>query len=282
MKSMHAFLYIFLLFFLIQPFRAMADNKSVRMQTETPKDRRMQVNPPRISRKKYEENERKYRHLHIRIRQSLPSKHGNITGRLVSPDKVRSCGASFYQAMEKLPDSFVRRSGVRYVCFMQELWVNKKPAGGVASGDTIYLKVNFPAHTVYHELFHVFDPQYENRKWTRLNPKGFLYTGSNFYEIDFTRSKQKQVDDNLKYKRFDNDFVSRYAMSFEREDRASTFACMIDEGPRFLERARKSPVIRQKMLFIIEMTEGHKLMGRDFWEKHLRIKTNDVRNLLKR
>ena len=269
MNSMRAFLHIFfLLVFLVQPFCATAANKNTRRKSDPPKVTRRQINPPKISRKKLEEKERKYRHLHIQIRQKIFS--SSVSGRLATPEQVRSSSVVFYQALEELPDSFVKRTGLRYVCFVQGLMLNKKPAGGVASGDTIYLKVNCGAHTIYHELFHIFDPKRENKKWTSLNPKGFLYTGSDFFEIDYTRSKQKQIDANLKRGRFDDDFVSQYAMSFEWEDRAETFAAMMTEGHDFLRRVRKSPVLRQKMQIIIELTEGRKLLGPDFWKKHMR------------
>ena len=264
---MRLLLHILLLCLLLQPWCASAAHRNSRRKTETPRAARRPQNPPTLSRKKLEEKEREYRHLHIQIRQRIPK--GTITGKLATPQEIRSSSTVFYTALDKLPDSFIKRSGLRYVCFVQGLKLKGVPAGGVASGDTIYLKVNCSAHTVYHELFHIFDPVRKNKKWTRLNPKGFLYTGSDFYDVDLTRSKQKQVDKNLRKQRFDDDFVSHYAMSFEWEDRAETFATMMVEGHDFLQRTRKSAVLRQKMQIIIELTEGRRLLGPGFWKKHL-------------
>ena len=78
------------------------------------------------------------------------------------------------------------------------------------------------------------------------------------------------MNGNLEEKRYDADFVSRYAMSFGHGDRAETFAYMIVEGPRFLRRTEKSPVLKKKMEYVIEITGKRDLLGKDFRGKLFR------------
>jgi hypothetical protein len=75
---------------------------------------------------------------------------------------------------------------------------------------------------------------------------------------------------NLEENRYKDDFVSRYAMSEEREDRAETFAFMIVEGNKFLRRTEKSPVMKKKMEYIIDATDRRSLLGKDFWISNFR------------
>ena len=83
-----------------------------------------------------------------------------------------------------------------------------------------------------------------------------------------TKFRRKKRQENSNSGKFDLDFVSRYAMSTDVEDRAETFAYMVTEGPRFLERAELSPVLRKKMGYIIDMIEKKRLLGKIFWERH--------------
>lgn len=207
----------------------------------------------------------KFGRVVISVRQEILSKR--ISGQLLPADRIPKEAADFFQAMQALPESFIARSGLQYVTFLSHVEVNGITAGGVASGDTIYLPVGVSRHAIYHELFHVFDPEPSDKKWTRLNDREFIYTGSQYYAADLSRSKEKKMTRNLEEKRFSADFVSRYAMSNEREDRAETFAAMVVEGPAFLRRTARSAVLKRKMEYIIEVTGKRKLLGRDFWAK---------------
>lgn len=123
--------------------------------------------------------------------------------------------------------------------------------------------------TIYHEFFHIFDPEVKDKKWKRINRRNFVYTGNVFHEA--RRSGKKRKSSKLEFTEVDykSDFVSSYAMSEEREDRAETFADMMTEGKNFLRRIEKNSVIKKKMEYIIELTDKRKLMGREFWQKHL-------------
>ena len=68
---------------------------------------------------------------------------------------------------------------------------------------------------------------------------------------------------------FDADFVSRYAMSNEREDRAETFAYMMVEGRNFLRRTQRSHVLKKKMDYIIQITTENNTLSASFWKRHL-------------
>lgn len=176
----------------------------------------------------------------------------------------------FYRSLEILPPSFLEKSRIRYVTFFENLTLKKAPASGVAWNDTIYLNVRFDSKTIYHEIFHTFDNCQINlnRKWMGLNDKKFVYTGSGFDTVKTTKFRRKRREDNLATGRFDQDFVSRYAMSTDVEDRAETFAFMVVEGPKFLKRTELSSVLKRKMEYIIDMTGKKRILGRNFWEWH--------------
>ena len=210
----------------------------------------------------------KYGSVRIRVRQVTP--RGSIAGTPVPRARVPELAERFFRAINILPENFIGRSGLKYVTFVTDLQLNNVPAAGVAAGDTIYLAADCDEHTIYHELYHIFDPPGKNKQWLKLNPGGFVYTGSAFYQEKLSKFKRRKVNVNLENDRFREDFVSRYAMSDEREDRAETFAAMIVEGERFLRRTEKSPVMKKKMAYIIDATDRRNLLGKDFWSRRFR------------
>lgn len=211
---------------------------------------------------------RKYGSVRIRVRQVTP--RGAVTGTPVPRERIPELSENFFRALNRLPESFISRSGLKYVTFVTALQLNNAPAAGVASGDTIYLAADCGAHTVYHELYHIFDPPGKNKQWLKLNARDFVYTGSVFYQERLSKFKRRKMSANLEDGRFKDDFVSRYAMSDEREDRAETFAAMIVEGEKFLRRTEKSPVLRKKMEYIIDATDRRSLLGKEFWIRNFR------------
>ncbi|MBE6363487.1 MAG: hypothetical protein E7054_07525 [Lentisphaerae bacterium] len=210
----------------------------------------------------------------IRVRQSKPG--GSIRGQLADKEQVAQAAEKFFAIMDKLPKKFVKESKLKFVTFFSTLQLNNAPAAGVAGGDRISLIANFSEKTLYHEMFHIFDQGKRTGGWSKLNHKEFIYTGSAFYERKLIGRKARQRTKNLEEGRFDDDFVSRYAMSDPKEDRAETFAAMMAEGPDFLKRSRKSAVMKKKMHYIIEMTGTGRLLGTHFWEDHLCLTSEDI------
>ena len=210
---------------------------------------------------------RTYGRITITVRQIVPK--GQISGRLPDESKVPDMAKEFFQALNELPEEFIYRTGIKTVTFLEDLKLNGADAGGVAGGGMIWLRPQAPRHTIYHEIFHIFDPDRNDKSWTKLNNRRFIYTGSDFYAADLSRSKTRKMNKNVEEHRFDYDFVSRYAMSDEREDRAETFAAMVVEGPNFLRRAAASSVMKKKMEYIIDVTGKRNLLGRDYWRQHL-------------
>ena len=221
--------------------------------------------------------ERRFGKIKIRVRQNRPGDY-DIRGNLPAESKVPEMAEKFFAGLAVLPPGFLERSRIRYVTFLDDLTLKKVPAGGIASGDTIYLNTNFEIPVVYHELFHTFDPSTQinqNRKWMSFNHRDFVYTGSGFDKMRATKFRRKKRQENLETGRFDQDFVSRYAMSTDVEDRAETFAAMLSEGPAFLDRVAKSPVLKKKMEYIIELTGKKRLLGKDFWDRHFHPEKKD-------
>lgn len=221
-------------------------------------------------------NIKKYGRHKIKVRQILPNDK-DISGKLPPQEEVKQAAKRFFAALDELPENFVKRSGLKYVTFLENPALKNIRVGGLAVGETMILPVFFRKKTIYHELFHIFDPKRENKKWRKLNRRGFVYTGSQYYDANLSRRKKKRKKQNLSSRKYNSDFVSKYAMSFEWEDRADTFAYMLVEKEKFLLRTKRSPVLKEKMLFIIEMTDNRKYIGKDFWEKCFNV--DDLRKL---
>ena len=229
------------------------------------------ASPARTEKKKKSEpwNEHRFGKIKIRVRQVRPGNY-EVRGDLPDENIVPALAERFYRSMEILPPSFLEKSRIRYVTFLNNLTLKNVPAAGVAWNDTIYLNTRAKNKTIYHEIFHTFDNCQINlnRKWMGLNDKNFVYTGSGFGALKTSKFRRKRRQDNLATGKYDQDFVSRYAMSNDVEDRAETFAFMVVEGPKFLERTEASPVLKRKMEYIIEMTGKKRILGKNFWELH--------------
>lgn len=201
----------------------------------------------------------------IVIRQEFVS--GAINGYFPSSGTVEKCAKRFYKALDYLPEELIRKSGLKYVTFLRSPSLNGKRVGGIASGNTIFLNVNFSSKTVFHEFFHIFDPCRHQKKWTDLNDRNFIYIGNKYYEAKLTRDEKKQARKSIRKRDIARGFVSDYAMSNETEDRAETFAYMIVEGKNFLRRT-KNPAVKAKMEYIMSLFTDRNLLDKAFWEKH--------------
>ena len=209
--------------------------------------------------------QKKWGNRPIMVRQQLTKQ--TISGLLPSDQTVEKCAERFYRTLDYLPESLIRKTRLKYVTFLRKLKFNNEYAGGVASGDCIYLVVDFSEKTVFHEFFHIFDPQRHDAVWRNFNDKRFTYSGSKFYKVEMSKKQRRQVKKLNRKDDIADSFVSQYAMSFEHEDRAETFAYMIVEGRNFLKRT-KNPVIKAKMEYIMDLFIKRNLLGRDFWDKH--------------
>ena len=201
----------------------------------------------------------------IKIRQKIYSQA--VQGAYPSSNAVEKAAEKFYKTLDYLPEELIRKSRLKYVTFLRYIKLNGERAAGVASGDTIYLVVDFSEKTLFHEFFHVFDPYRRNPQWTALNDKGFIYTGNKFYKANLEKKVERKARIKQSKLKIARGFVSQYAMSNEVEDRAETFAYMIVEGKKFLRRT-KNPVMKGKMEYIMELFIRRNLLSKAFWEKH--------------
>lgn len=217
--------------------------------------------------KNYRKAARKYR-FDLKAKAVFPHP---IEGEQLPLEEIEEELDRFFEALDELGVSFVKKSGLKKVMICRRISLNGMPCAGIARGDTMYLKKGFRKRTVYHEMFHIFDPKRSNKKWQRLNHKDFRYRGINFPD----RPVSKRMRNKLKrhYRKIDRDFskdfVSNYAQTNEVEDRAETFAFMIDEGTRFVTRADKSNVLFNKMLFMVDLTDRGSLLGKEYWRRKL-------------
>ena len=205
----------------------------------------------------------------IEFTTALPN--NGLAGKVQTPEQAEGELLRFFAALDVLGKKFVKQSGLKNVLIVKDLSRHGKNLTGHVSNDTIYLKYGFSKKTVYHEMFHVFDDKHDDKNWRNLNHKDFRYLGISYPNRPLDGKKQKDIDKHYrKVKRnFDADFVSKYAQSNEREDRAETFAAMIEQGPRFAAKAAKSPVLHAKMMYMVKLTGKRSLITEAAWRKKL-------------
>jgi len=215
----------------------------------------------------------------------------------------------FVGILEELPEGFVKACNVGSVWFSDEIVdMSGQHPGGVASGEGINLSVGFDRGTVYHEMFHKFECRItdsQRREWEELNPREFIYEGSQWdafvgndkyskkaaerYLKRLKAGKEKSSKERVEESRSKKDnmriaanktnetvqaaFINGYAQTTPGEDRAEVFRCMMEEGPRFFARARRSEHMRRKMEFMMRLTGTRKFLGSDFWEVHSDVST---------
>ena len=194
----------------------------------------------------------------------LPS--GEISGRAVSREEIKPLLGQFFTAIDIFPVRFLKRTGLDTVVFCHDLKLRGVPAGGVASGNVIYLASSFNSHVVYHELYHVADPSRENTKWTKLNDKKFAYGGSKFDPAEGNKRQIERAAAAREDAGLRGGFVSDYAMSSEVEDRAETFAFRVANPKVFAEQCKTSSVLTQKEALVKDMVRDFSpAMNKDFW-----------------
>ena len=210
----------------------------------------------------------------------------------------------FVGILEELPEGFVKACNVGSVWFSDEIVdASGQHAGGFASGEGINLSVGFGRGTVYHEMFHKFEcciTDSQRHEWEELNPREFIYEGSQWDTFAgndkyskkaaarhlkrIKAGKEKSSREKLEESRSKKDnmriaanktnetvqaaFINGYAQTTPHEDRAEVFRCMMEEGPRFFVRTKRSEHMRRKMEFMMRLTGTRKFMGPDFWEEH--------------
>jgi CubicO group peptidase (beta-lactamase class C family) len=213
----------------------------------------------------------------------------------------------FVSIIEELPEGFVKACNIGSVWFSDEIVdASGSHAGGFASGEGINLSMGVEKGTVYHEMFHKFEcciTDSQRREWEELNPKEFIYEGSQWdaFAGNDKRSqkdaakhlkriqagKEKSAKEKLEESRTKKDnrriaanktnetvqaaFINAYAQTTPGEDRAEVFRCMMEEGPRFFLRVERSEHMRRKMEFIMRITGTKKYLGANFWEEHSNV-----------
>jgi len=178
-----------------------------------------------------------------KINGAVPIKLGDI-----SEEKL----LVFFSSLDMLPISFIRKSNIRVVIFCSSITFNGSAAAGLATGNTIYLASD-NGWVIYHELFHIADPNRNNSRWTNLNNKNFMYRGSQFRDVKLTAAQRKKMENDPTD--YSVDFASDYAMTFEWEDRAETFTLMLADPKTFAKKAEASTVLAKKGALIKEISK---------------------------
>ena len=185
---------------------------------------------------------------------------------VLDPEEVKDFLPGFFAALDVFPVRFLRETKLHTVVLCRNLTSNGIRAGGLAGGGKISLSVPFGNKTIYHEMFHIADKKRQDEDWTRLNNKQFVYGGSVYKPVELDKKSQAKADAAKSSEMIRKDFVSDYAMSNEREDRAETFAFMVANPKRFAEMAKESPVLAKKAEHVKKIVRDFSpAMNKDFW-----------------
>ncbi|MDD3586087.1 MAG: hypothetical protein PHQ75_02790 [Thermoguttaceae bacterium] len=208
---------------------------------------------------------------HFTIVYKLDESTG-MTGTPLTGYRLEKEFTRFFDALELLPMDFIEKIKLKKVVIVKGLKIEGNDCDGASNDGLLALDEGFERSTVYHEMFHILDPFMDPKsdpEWNKCNPKGFVYTGNDFYAANLDSSKKRQVKKEKSDPNLLLHFVSEHAASFDYEDRAETFSFMIDEGKNFLKRAESSPSINAKMNYIIELTDRLGILNQAFWKKCL-------------
>ncbi len=176
---------------------------------------------------------------------------GHFTGDPVDRDKFTALLPTVLDELDRYPDRAIRRMGLRRVIVCSRLREFGQSEGGVAVGPagTIYLEAEWfdegataLRHVVNHELFHLIDyatttPWDDDTEWRAGNPAGFSYGSPGVAGTSGTSAGSSGGPG----------FVSAYARTNIREDRAEVFGWMMSDPLTVTRLARGDPGLARKV-----------------------------------
>jgi hypothetical protein len=196
---------------------------------------------------------------------------GEITGHRIDTRKSEFYLHLFAEEFALYPRSLVERSNVRRIALCQDLSCAGHPQFGIAVAhlSTIYLDVpvdaSFELHrrrAIHHEFFHALDRRDDSNvdgRWCMLNPLSFRYANAR---------EGSPVPTEYEGTNSVPGFVSKYATTSIREDKAEVFATMMVEPTRLQRLCQADPVVRAKVQRMKEMlAELSPDVDQEFWIK---------------
>lgn len=209
----------------------------------------------------FEKQKKKYEALGITISHYVPKPnvHTGVTGEKLNDDEMRRSTSVFYDALDQLPTEFIRNCGLKNVHFLKNLKCYRSVCNGCAAGNTIWFIHTADDKTIYHELFHIIAKKCRELWDIPTNPPGF----------DYRTQRRKNRNPTAGTPSVRQHFVSNYAMTSGGEDRSETFAFMMMEGPRFLQRSQESPWLTKKMDAVIRICMEKGGVDESFWCRFL-------------
>lgn len=112
--------------------------------------------------------------------------------------------------------------------------------------------------SLYHELYHLMEPQLSFENWDALNPDGFTYQNSRTSPADPALAQGEN-----------RAFIDSYSMSYAKEDRARIFEHAMTDGN---EALFQSEILQKKLhALCTAIREVYDLDGHDYrWEQYLK------------
>ncbi|MBI1848778.1 MAG: hypothetical protein HYR85_00385 [Planctomycetes bacterium] len=191
---------------------------------------------------------------------------GTISGDPPIASEIDAAAPILDSELGKYPREFWRRCSLTFVVLSRNLHgAKKRMAGAFAEDGRLYVDVAFAKPrrgaddddfriTLHHEIFHAIDSADEanDAEWSKLNPTGFTYAPLS----DPPKGGLKCP----------HGFVTAYATTSVREDRAETFARLIVCHVGMESRATDDPILRSKIALLKRFVgEHHPKMGEEFW-----------------
>lgn len=191
---------------------------------------------------------------------------GTISGDPPIASELDAAAPILESELGKYPPEFWRRCPLTFVVLCRNLrGAKERMAGALAQDGRLYVDVAFAKPrggadddqfriTLHHEVFHALDvvDDAADAEWSKLNPQGFAYA---------------QLPDSPKDRpKCPRGFVTAYATTSVREDRAETFARLMVCHVGMEARATDDSILRSKIAALKRFVgERHPKMDEAFW-----------------
>jgi len=163
------------------------------------------------------------------------------------------------QEMYKYPLGFFDKIQLRYIILLKRFFYSEKPLEGLYGFNKNAIFLDFyrkgnqelsQRHTIHHEIFHMIDFQAE----IKLKKKDSQWETFNLENFQYGQKEKFQRNTKRKYfiSRGQKGFITPYAMTSVKEDKAEIFAClMIKSQNKILHQwMQDDDILKNKVSYI--------------------------------
>jgi len=148
--------------------------------------------------------------------------------------------------LDRYSKEFLKKINLKYIVLCEDLSISNINTAGIPDNNmkTLILDIKFDnkyfERVIHHEVFHIINDSFKKifneKKWSNLNPKTFIYADCS------TCTDKLNLDTYSKT----NGFITEYSQSTVSEDMAEVFShLMVDDLPNKID-----PILKKKIEFI--------------------------------